>query len=133
MVTTLQDTPGWVLHSTLQSISTGPVIHNYQLTIPTSFDIPPLLKRNYFPLDGKVLYFGIQVTANDDPAGVDFHVRKNDSSNIATHSFGPNETGKKEDGTLNEVVLTGEFIQLNVDLKSGGSVVTFYFCVVGKL
>lgn len=88
---------------------------------------------NFFdPLEGRILYFMVEVFSNTDVLGFEVELRRNAVSTTANISFGPSETGRKA-LLLNIPYLQGEFLQYRIIKPQNFSIIFFQCFFAGKL
>ncbi len=129
----------WAIHTILQASSGAPKggasadssIMMFPQRGVNSPGIPGSV--NFFdPLEGRILYFMVEVFSNTDVIGFDVELRRNAVSTSAKIEFGPSEIGRKA-LLLNIPYLPGEFIQYRIIKPQNFSIIFFQCFFAGKL
>ena len=126
----------WAIHTILDNSSGAPkVLDSAVMMFPQRGAGPagqPGSTNFFDPLEGRILYFMVEVFSNSDNIGFDVELRRNAVSTSAKIEFGPQETGRKA-LLLNIPYLPGEFLQYRIIKPSNFSILFFQCFFAGKL
>jgi len=84
-----------------------------------------------FPLEGNILFFGVDVQT-PSLGNFDCHLQKNGSTDVASISYAPSETGRKG-VVMDAVYLINDWWNIECHKTGPGFVMRVGFMVAGKL
>lgn len=125
------DEPGaWASQLQRVTLGTGTFTRDYGIrTYNNNIGFEP---RNFFPLEGKVLYFKPNVVGNTMASGeFNFHIRKN-NNNIYTETYDPAETGSRP-VKLDITFLQHDVGEIRIEKTDTGGQIIFDYLTAGKL